>query len=146
LERLHITKKYRLSESSPAFSLSPSPTLSAKTQSIDFLTGVFPMVASNARLNLPSSAERPNSDDTPLDNKDQIGRYSMVWGALQQEALAWFDQNGNRDLMPDDQERQQRILAEQRQQQAAQRQQAAEQQQEKLAAKLRELGVDPDTI
>lgn len=54
-----------------------------------------------------------------------IGRYQTVFGNVPQEQLAWFDENGDRYLSEAEVERQQK---------------------ERLAARLRELGEDPDRI
>ncbi len=65
-----------------------------------------------------------------------------ISGTIQREVLYWYDETGTRYPTADEiaqAERQQRELA---QQQA----QAERQKTEKLAAKLRELGIDPDNI
>jgi Uma2 family endonuclease len=54
-----------------------------------------------------------------------IGRSQMVFGNLPQEQLAWFDSTGDRYLSEAETERQQK---------------------ERLAARLRELGEDPDRL
>ncbi|MBW4618053.1 MAG: Uma2 family endonuclease [Cyanosarcina radialis HA8281-LM2] len=54
-----------------------------------------------------------------------IGRYQTVFGNIPQEQLAWFDEKGDRYLSEAEVERQQK---------------------ERLAARLRELGEDPDRI
>jgi Uma2 family endonuclease len=61
-----------------------------------------------------------------------IGRHSIELGVVQQEGLAWYNQANDRYLSAEEVERQQRQLA--------------EQQLEKLAAKLKELGIDPETV
>ncbi|BAY63390.1 hypothetical protein NIES22_34770 [Calothrix brevissima NIES-22] len=71
-----------------------------------------------------------------------IGRSLYTSGTIQREVLYWYDETGTRYPTADEiaqAERQQRELA---QQQA----QAERQKTEKLAAKLRELGIDPDNI
>ena len=75
---------------------------------------------------------------------------------LTREWLYWYDQQGNRLLVPDNviqQERQRAQQAEQRAQQAEQRAQQAEQQaeqerrlREELMARLRERGIDPNAL
>lgn len=57
-----------------------------------------------------------------------IGRYSIVLGALQQEGLAWFDEQGHRYLTADERSQQER------------------QRSQRLAERLRELGEDPDQL
>ncbi|QDL08250.1 hypothetical protein DP113_10280 [Brasilonema octagenarum UFV-E1] len=64
-----------------------------------------------------------------------IGRGSYTSGVVKREVLYWHDKEGKRYLTADEvaqSERQQRELAEQHQQ--------------RLAAKLRELGIDPNSI
>jgi Uma2 family endonuclease len=64
-----------------------------------------------------------------------IGRGSYTSGIVEREVLYWYDENGKRYLTADEvarSERQQRELGEKYQQ--------------KLVAKLRELGIDPNTI
>lgn len=64
-----------------------------------------------------------------------IGRGRYTSGTIVREVLYWYDETGTRYLTADEvaqAERQQRELA--------------EQQRERLAAKLRELGIDPDNI
>jgi Uma2 family endonuclease len=64
-----------------------------------------------------------------------IGRSHYTSGTIQREVLYWYDQTGTRYLTSEEvaqMERQQRELA--------------EQQMERLAAKLRELGIDPDNL
>ncbi|OUL29829.1 Uma2 family endonuclease [Nostoc sp. 106C] len=71
-----------------------------------------------------------------------IGRSRYTSGTIQREVLYWYDKNNTRyptSVEVAQTERQQRELA---QQQA----QAERQQKEKLAAKLRELGIDPNNI
>jgi hypothetical protein len=57
-----------------------------------------------------------------------LGRCTLPTDPIDREALGWFDQQGQRYLTPSE-------LAEREQQRA-----------ERLADKLRELGVDPDTL
>lgn len=57
-----------------------------------------------------------------------IGRYPGVTGGLEQEMLGWFDQQGNRYLSAEEQAQQ------------------LERKAERLAARLRELGEDPDLL
>ena len=57
-----------------------------------------------------------------------IGRSQGVVGGLDRETLSWFDQRGQRYLSAEEQAQQ------------------AQQQAQRLAARLRELGVDPDTV
>lgn len=61
-----------------------------------------------------------------------IGRVQTTFGNLPQEQLAWFDQRGDRFLSDAEQERQ--------------RADRERQQKERLAARLRELGEDPDQL
>jgi hypothetical protein len=64
-----------------------------------------------------------------------IGRSLYVSGRVEREVLAWYDRENRRYPAPEE------IAAIERQQR-----QLAEQQQEKLAAKLRELGIDPEQL
>ncbi len=57
-----------------------------------------------------------------------IGRYQAIVGGIPQEILSWYDETGTRYLTSDE-------IA-----------QSERQQKERLAAKLRELGIDPDSI
>lgn len=71
-----------------------------------------------------------------------IGRRQLRFGGLPQEGLSWFDAQAQPYPSAEElavQERQQRQLAEQQRQ-------LAEQENAKLAAKLRELGIDPDAL
>lgn len=71
-----------------------------------------------------------------------IGRGSYTSGTIQREVLYWYDENDRRYLTADEvaqNERQQREAAEQ--QVEIERQQRL-----RLAAKLRDLGIDPDSI
>lgn len=71
-----------------------------------------------------------------------IGRCQVVFGNLPQEQLAWFDQQGNRYLTPEE-----RAAAEQQRAQAEQqRAQAEQQRREQLEAFLRSQGFDPDHL
>ncbi|NJR69744.1 MAG: Uma2 family endonuclease [Synechococcales cyanobacterium CRU_2_2] len=78
-----------------------------------------------------------------------LGRRELSFGGIAQEGLSWFDEQGQPYLNAGELARQ----AEQRQQQAEalarqaeQERDRAQQQQERLAARLRELGVDPDEV
>ena len=64
-----------------------------------------------------------------------IGRYQTVLGVMQQQVLAWYDHQGNRYLTSEEQK-----------QQAQQQAEAERQRAERLAARLRELGEDPDRL
>ena len=64
-----------------------------------------------------------------------IGRRLLPLGGLEQEGLSWCAQSGNPYLGAEEVAEQER-----------QRRQRAEQERDRLAAKLRELGVDPDQI
>lgn len=71
-----------------------------------------------------------------------IGRSNYIFSTIQREVLFWYDQNNTRYLTSSEVaqiERQQRELAEQQIE-------FERQQREKLAAKLRELGIDPNQI
>jgi Putative restriction endonuclease len=71
-----------------------------------------------------------------------IGRSQYISGTIQREVLYWYDENGTRYLTSEEvaqSERQQRQLAEQQIE-------IEQQQRERLAAKLRELGINPDNI
>ncbi|MBH8565464.1 Uma2 family endonuclease [Nostoc sp. CENA67] len=57
-----------------------------------------------------------------------IGRYQGIVAGIQQELLAWYNQQGDRYLMPEEQAQQERTRAEQ------------------LAQYLRSLGIDPDNL
>jgi hypothetical protein len=71
-----------------------------------------------------------------------IGRCQIMFGNVWQEQLAWFDEGGDRYLTPEERANaeQQRADAEQ------QRAEAERQQKERLAARLRALGEDPETL
>lgn len=69
-----------------------------------------------------------------------IGRHQITLGTVPQEVLAWYSQQGNRYLMPEEREQRERQRAEQESQRAEQEHQRAE----RLAARLRELGENPD--
>ncbi|MBW4634770.1 MAG: Uma2 family endonuclease [Iphinoe sp. HA4291-MV1] len=64
-----------------------------------------------------------------------IGRSKYTSGTIQREVLYWYDQNRTRY------QTQQEVAQSERQ-----RRELAEQQRERLAAKLRELGINPDDI
>lgn len=64
-----------------------------------------------------------------------IGRFQRMMGGIPLELLYWYDRQGNRYLAADEREEQERQRAE------AERQRA-----ERLAARLRELGEDPDRL
>jgi Uma2 family endonuclease len=71
-----------------------------------------------------------------------IGRGSYTSGVVEREVLYWYDEAGKRYLTANEvaqSERQQREIAEQQRE-------LAEQHQQRLAAKLRELGIDPNSI
>jgi Uma2 family endonuclease len=71
-----------------------------------------------------------------------IGRRLLTFGAIDQEGLAWFDALGNPYLDAEEQSRLERARAV-----VAERDRdMAERDRERLAAKLRELGIDPDGI
>jgi len=71
-----------------------------------------------------------------------LGRRELNFGGICQEGLSWFDSQGLPYLSGTELARQ----ARQRQQLAEQQWQQAEQEKARLAAKLRELGVDPDSF
>jgi Uma2 family endonuclease len=105
------------------------------------------------QIDLPTSEELPCSDDTPVDNEDQnllpnvlLFLLNSIWAQRMDwyfgvdmavyhtiglnprvpvVPLAWFDQNGDRYLSEAETERQRK---------------------EQLAARLRELGEDPDLL
>lgn len=85
-------------------------------------------------------------DDTGLYFIDAIKASLGVWHGtyldMTLDWLRWFDTDGN--LLPLGNERADQ--AEQRTAQAEQRTAQAEQRAEKLAAKLREMGIDPDAL
>jgi Uma2 family endonuclease len=64
-----------------------------------------------------------------------IGRHQTVFGNLPQEQLAWFDVKGDRYLTPEERAEVERQRAE-----------VERLQRERLAARLRELGEDPDRL
>ncbi len=64
-----------------------------------------------------------------------IGRFQRKVSGIQLELLYWYDQNGNRYLAADE-----------REQQANQQLEMERQKAERLAARLRELGEDPDRL
>lgn len=71
-----------------------------------------------------------------------IGRRSLLFGGIRQEGLSWFNQEGQAYLNGTELARQ----AKQRQQFAEEQREQAEQVKARFAQKLRELGIDPDTI
>ena len=78
-----------------------------------------------------------------------LGRCTLPTDPINREALGWFDQQGQRYLTPAERVEQEQQRAEQEQQRADQAQQrinAERHRAERLAEKLRELGVDPDTL
>jgi Putative restriction endonuclease len=78
-----------------------------------------------------------------------IGRHQGIIAGIPQELLCWYNQIGIRYLTSDEiaqSEKQQRELAEQQRELAEQEAEIERQQRERLAAKLRELGIDPDNI
>ena len=64
-----------------------------------------------------------------------IGRGNYTSGLMEREVLYWYDEAGKRYMTADE-------IAKAEQQQG----EIAEQKQQRLAAKLRELGIDPDTV
>jgi hypothetical protein len=64
-----------------------------------------------------------------------IGRGMGSYCGLQREWLYWYDQAGNRFLTPEEVAQQEREIAQQERSRS-----------QKLAAKLRELGIDPDAL
>jgi hypothetical protein len=148
------------------------------------------MVSPELRQSLPTSAELPCSDDTPVDDEDQnllpnvllfllnlvwrdrhqpfevyklvngsyqlqigepywmpeinlgLGRFPVTIGGEEKEALVWCDRLGQRYLTAEELAEQQRQRADAEQQRAETERQRADQ----LAARLRELGIDPDTL
>ncbi len=78
-----------------------------------------------------------------------IGRGQGIYAGWQREWLYWFDQQGNRFPTPDEQAQQAQQQAQQAQQQLEQAQQQLEQARqlrEDLFTRLREKGIDPDTL
>ncbi|NEP43915.1 MAG: Uma2 family endonuclease [Okeania sp. SIO2G4] len=85
-----------------------------------------------------------------------IGTEVGTFQGVTREWLYWYDEQGNRYLTSDEarqeaefelqQERQGRLEAEVQRQQADLERQQAEQRAENLAARLRELGIDPDQL
>ncbi|MBD2312015.1 Uma2 family endonuclease [Desertifilum sp. FACHB-1129] len=85
-----------------------------------------------------------------------IGRGEYISGTVQREVLYWYDQAGQRYLRAEEiaqMERQQRQVVEQQMEVERQQRQVVEQQmeverqqRERLAAKLRELGIDPESL
>jgi Uma2 family endonuclease len=78
-----------------------------------------------------------------------IGRGNYVSGTIQREVLYWYNETNTRYLTSGEVaqiERQQREIAEQQVQIERQQREMVEQQREKLAAKLKEMGINPDNI
>lgn len=85
-----------------------------------------------------------------------IGRERREFNTWTREWLYWYDQQGNRYLSPDEVAQREKASAEQERQKAQQERVRAEQEKQRaeqkearaelLAAKLRELGVDPDQL
>ncbi len=71
-----------------------------------------------------------------------LGRQEGTYGSWTREWLYWYDPRGNRLLAPEERAEQES----QRAQQAEQQAEAERQRAERLAAKLRELGVDPESL
>jgi Uma2 family endonuclease len=69
-----------------------------------------------------------------------IGRYRGILNGIERELLAWFDRNDNRYLMPEESVQLERQIA----QTERQRAQAEKQRADRLAAQLRDLGIDPN--
>ncbi|MEO0686824.1 MAG: Uma2 family endonuclease [Cyanobacteria bacterium J06649_11] len=64
-----------------------------------------------------------------------IGRHQGEIGGIEQEFLSWYDESGNRYLMPEEIAIQQKLKA-----------QAEEERAERLAQYLRSKGIDPDNL
>ena len=64
-----------------------------------------------------------------------IGRHQGEIGGIEQEFLSWYDESGNRYLMPEEIAIQQKLKA-----------QAEEEKAERLAQYLRSKGIDPDNL
>ncbi len=81
---------------------------------------------------------------------ESLGLWLGIWeGQIENSQGTWlrfFDNNGNLVLMRDEAETQRAELERQQKEQAIQQLEIEKQQKEKLAAKLRELGIDPDEI
>ncbi|WP_377473455.1 MAG: Uma2 family endonuclease [Microcoleus anatoxicus] len=81
---------------------------------------------------------------------ESLGLWLGIWeGQIENSQGAWlrfFDADGNLVLMGDEAETQRAELERQQKEQAIQQLEIEKQQKEKLAAKLRELGIDPDEI
>jgi hypothetical protein len=71
-----------------------------------------------------------------------IGRGIGSYCGLQREWLCWYDQEGKRFPTPEEVAQQEREIAQQEREIAQQERGRAQ----KLAAKLRELGIDPDEL
>ncbi|MEZ2304426.1 MAG: Uma2 family endonuclease [Microcoleus sp.] len=81
---------------------------------------------------------------------ESLGLWLGIWeGQIENSQGTWlrfFDSDGNLVLMGDEAETQRAELERQQKEQAIQQLEIEKQQKEKLAAKLRELGIDPDEI
>jgi Uma2 family endonuclease len=78
-----------------------------------------------------------------------IGRGIGSYCGLQREWLCWYDQEGKRFPTPEEVAQQEREIAQQEREIAQQEREIAQQERgraQKLAAKLRELGIDPDEL
>jgi Uma2 family endonuclease len=71
-----------------------------------------------------------------------VGRGQGIYAGWQREWLYWYDQQGNRFLTPDEQNEQAQQQLEQAQQQLEQERQLKE----NFLARLREKGIDPNTL
>ena len=81
---------------------------------------------------------------------ESLGLWLGVWEGIIENSqgnwLRFFDSDGNLVLMRDEAETQRAELERHQKEQAIQQLEIQKQQKEKLAAKLRELGIDPDEI
>ena len=78
-----------------------------------------------------------------------IGSYRGIYQGIRREWLDWFDEDGNRFPTPEEAIQTERAIAQQERLRAQDAEVIAQQQRElaqKLAAKLRELGIDPDSV
>jgi Uma2 family endonuclease len=71
-----------------------------------------------------------------------LGRDRGSYQGIEREWLYWYDEQGQRILIPEERIKQERQRAEQERQQVEQERQRAD----RLAAKLRELGIDPESL
>lgn len=71
-----------------------------------------------------------------------VGRGQGIYEGWQREWLYWYDQQANRFPTPDEQNEQSQQQLEQAQQQLEQERQLRE----NLLARLRDKGIDPDTL